>query len=77
VVGYANTSSGGYHAFLYSNGFMQDLGTFGGANSLADGINDSGQIVGNADTSSSAATHAFLYSGGAMHDLGTLGGTKS
>jgi probable HAF family extracellular repeat protein len=56
---------------------VTDLGTLGGASSQANGINDSGQVVGYAYTPS-GSTHAFLYSGGIMTDLGTLpGGTQS
>ena len=69
VVGYTafngNTVS---HAFVYANGFMQDLGTVGGGASLAFGINDSGQVVG---YSSPVMGHyrAFLYSGGSMQNI--------
>jgi probable HAF family extracellular repeat protein len=55
---------------------MIDLGTLGGAYSNAYGINDAGQIVGNAYTAS-GQNHAFLYSDGNMTDLGTLGGAYS
>ncbi|HVU87577.1 MAG TPA: hypothetical protein VHD36_09655 [Pirellulales bacterium] len=71
VVGYAGTSSGTQHAFLYSNGAMQDLGTLGGTQSYSAGINANGQIVGYASTAA-GSTHAFLYSGGTLQDLGTL-----
>jgi len=66
-----------YHAFLYENGVMTDLGTIGcvGENSWAYDINDAGQIVG--WTCSSYRNRAFLRSGGVMVDLGTLGGTGS
>lgn len=64
------------HAFLYSGGQMQDLGTLGGVLSVAYGINDSGQIAGDAPTTS-GDPHAILYSGGKMQDLGTLGGATS
>jgi probable HAF family extracellular repeat protein len=51
---------------------MADLGTLaGGSISFAYGINNAGQIVGDADNGQ--FTHAFLYSNGAMADLGTLG----
>jgi probable HAF family extracellular repeat protein len=66
-----------YHAFLYDNGVMTDLGTINcvGQNSWAYDINDAGQIVG--WTCSSYRNRAFLRSGGVMVDLGTLGGTHS
>ena len=66
-----------WHAFLYSGSTMTDLGTLGGTNSVAYGINASGQVVGYAHTTGNAAAHAFLYSGSTMTDLGTLGGTYS
>ena len=56
-----------------------DLGTFGGATSIANAINNSGQVVGGAYTSGNAALHAFLHSGScplnpSTDDIGTLGG---
>ncbi len=54
-----------------------DLGTFGGSNSSAMAINNSGQIVGNANyvvgTGSLASEYhsAFLYESGGMINLGT------
>ena len=49
-------------------GTLTDLGTLGGTNSHAYGMNAAGQVVGDADTAG-GATHAFLYSGGVMTDL--------
>jgi probable HAF family extracellular repeat protein len=64
------------HAFRYSGGQMHDLGTLdGGTESTAYGINDSGQVVGQAWTST--GRRAFLYSGGQMRDLGTLDGGRT
>jgi probable HAF family extracellular repeat protein len=62
-----------YHAVLYSNGNVIDLGTLGGAVSQAEAINHSGQIVGQAATAT-GEIHAFLLSAGHMIDLGTFGG---
>ena len=76
VAGYSYTGSS-YHAFLYSDFAMTDLGTLGGSESYAYGINTSGQVVGYASTAGNATTHAFLYSNGTMQDLGALGGTYS
>ncbi|HLJ97577.1 MAG TPA: hypothetical protein VKU02_30735, partial [Gemmataceae bacterium] len=56
------------HAFLYSGGVMNDLGTLGGWGSYAYGINNQGQVVGTAQTAA-GSWHAFLYSGGVMTDL--------
>jgi probable HAF family extracellular repeat protein len=53
-----------------------DLGTLGGAGSIAFGINKSGQIVGQSLTAQTQ-NHAFLWSAGVMTDLGTLGGRSS
>src|SRR5260370_6480626 len=76
VVGTAAIRAGVGHAFLWTGGPLQDLGTLGGSASFADGINSAGQIVGGAETAAQA-THAFLFSGGRLLDLGTLGGGNS
>ena len=64
-------------AFLYADGSMTDLGTLGGSQSSAYGINASGVITGNAYLPGDSASHAFIYAGSTMADLGTLGGTTS
>ena len=74
VVGYADTSSGSTHAFLYSNGTMADLGTLSGASSSYGlGTNNNGQVVGYT-YAANGSYRAFLYSNGTMADLGTLPG---
>lgn len=79
IIGMSNVSPGAdnYHAFLYSDGVMQDLGTFGGSYSAATDINNSGQIVGWANLADDASVHGFLYDNGVMQDIGTLGGIDS
>ncbi len=70
-------NSGDQHAFLYSEGSIQDIGTLEGTWSYAYGVNNSGQVVGYSETAS-GMPHAFLYSAGNMQDLGTFaGGTYS
>ena len=53
------------------------LPTLGGTDSYANGINDSGQVVGFSYTAGNAARHATLWDSGAITDLGTLGGKHS
>lgn len=51
---------------------MSDLGVLpGGSVSTANGVNDSGIVVGMSDVSS-GANHAFVYANGAMSDLNNL-----
>lgn len=77
AVGWSELADGSSHAFLYSNGSMQDLETFsGGSDSAANAINRHGQVAGDSYTAQ-GAEHAFLYSGGSLQDLGTLGGNDS
>jgi probable HAF family extracellular repeat protein len=81
------------HADLRYKGQVLDLGTFGGSNSLANDVNDSGVAVGGAENAdpdpwnliftiitglpSSTAWHAALWQAGSKLDLGTLGGPDS
>jgi probable HAF family extracellular repeat protein len=61
-----------YHAFLYSNGTMTDLGTLGGNNSEGLAINLSGQVVGPADTKT-GFTDSALWTGKTITDLSPVG----
>ncbi len=81
----ANVTGGAYRAFLYG-GAWTNLGTLGGDESLASGINLSGRVVGRSRIDSTV-THAYLWTPGGtdgvpgnppMKDLGLLpGGTNS
>ncbi|VAW88932.1 hypothetical protein MNBD_GAMMA17-1943, partial [hydrothermal vent metagenome] len=50
------------------NGSLDDLGTLGGAQSVARSVNNAGTIVGWANVSD-GAKHAFIYENGTMYDL--------
>jgi probable HAF family extracellular repeat protein len=74
VVGYSGLSDGSTHAFLF-DGQIHDLGTFGGANSYAYGINNFGDmaifnIVKNPDNTYTRT--GFRYESGVAHSLGPI-----
>jgi probable HAF family extracellular repeat protein len=69
VVGYAYNAVGHHDAFLWEDGVMQCLGSFGGDHSTAYDINASGQVVGWAYTPFDYQ-HAFLWDNGVMEDIG-------
>ena len=69
-------------AYRWKNGVLKDLGTLGGPDAMALGINERGQIAGNSymnfDESpgcGTLTTGAFLWEAGKMQNLGSLGGT--
>jgi probable HAF family extracellular repeat protein len=82
VVGFSTSptveANGQPRAFLWTQeSGMAELGSLGGTSSTAYDINDLGQVVGEAKTSSEQ-THAFLWTETeGMMDLGTLGGDSS
>lgn len=78
IAGWSTAPDGtGDVAFADLHGTMTDLGTIdGGSDSVANGINNTGVVIGNSDTASSDE-HGFIYQNGTMTDVGTLGGPNS
>jgi probable HAF family extracellular repeat protein len=66
-------AGGRAQAVVWSGNTRFALGTLGGAESDAMGINSAGVVVGRADTASGQG-HAFRWNGGRMEDLGALPG---
>ena len=73
-----------YHAAVWQNGQIQDLGTLGGSDSEAWAVNSSGEVIGNAYTNNlqgppfnQPQEDAFVWRNGQMTDLGNLGGGYS
>jgi probable HAF family extracellular repeat protein len=74
------------NAVVWKNGKIKNLGTLGGNHSLANALNDRGQVVGAALNATpddfsflgfGTQTRAFLWEEGVMRDLHTLGGADS
>ena len=79
IVGASTAADGSRQPFLYENGHMVSLGTFGGpvwTVSGAAGINASGQVAGQSHNAS-VERRAFLWSGGLLQDLGVTNGAAT
>ena len=64
------TTGNGAVSYLYSGGSVQVLATLPGmTGTVANGINNSGQIVGYDTGTNSAGQYGFVYSGGSMSPL--------
>ncbi len=59
--------------YLWAGGTTTDLGTLGGATTIAEAVNNSGQVVGRSRDANDNM-QAFLWQGGVMAMLPTLGG---
>jgi probable HAF family extracellular repeat protein len=77
VVGSSDIGTRDSHAFLFSNGTMQDLGTLGGKASRGIAINAAGQVLGWSYINDTITVHPFLFSGGRMQDLGIAGTARA
>src|SRR5438067_9776394 len=66
-----------FSACAVQNYVAVPLGTLGGTQSLATGINANGAVTGVALLPGDTVSHAFLYSNGSMRDLGALSATAS
>ena len=79
--GSAREGLGINRGFFYSDGVFTDMGSFGGALSMANAINAGGQIAGLASFGTGSWSdpdyHAAVYANGTLADLGTLGGRLS
>jgi len=89
IAGSSNLADGSSHAVIWANQQAADLGTLGGSNSIAFGVNNYGQSVGEAETSVSDpngedfcgfGTHLiclpFESANGVMNPLSALGGNN-
>jgi probable HAF family extracellular repeat protein len=81
VGGFSLAADGSGHAFFYTNGTINDLGTLGGAGMIdpatggnqngALGSNARGEVVGFSATDD-GSVHAFLFTNGQMVDLNAI-----
>jgi len=71
------TGDAGLHAFLRDGTDDADLGTFGGTERVATGVNDSGYVVGTAQSTGDGSFRAFVYDVVIKHQIGTFGGVNS
>jgi probable HAF family extracellular repeat protein len=63
------------HPYLWTRGKMRDLGSFGGAMSETNWVNDAGEVVGWSSLTGDESFHPYLWDGARLRDLGTLGGS--
>jgi probable HAF family extracellular repeat protein len=80
IVGWADSVAGSFysfHAVLFSNGQITDLGVHAGLEaSSAYRINRFGHVMGNSQTATPERTRGFLYRDGHMTDIGALPGDR-
>jgi len=72
AAGYSYLDAVNFHAFIYSNGVMTDIGSLGGYSAALD-INKRGHVVGYSSDSVSGVAHAFVYRDGVMTEINPFG----
>jgi probable HAF family extracellular repeat protein len=72
AVGYAYVDSLNRHAFLFKDGLLTDIGSFGGY-SVALRINDHDEIAGFSSDTPNGIAHAFVYRDGVMTEINPFG----
>lgn len=75
IVGFSNAGSTNSHAVRWDNGVPTDIGGFGGCCVEGYRINDSGIIIGYAETADGSAVPGYRYDG-TMHSIGNLANGK-
>ena len=72
AAGYSYLDAVNFHAFIYSNGVMTDIGSFGGYSAALD-INNCGHVVGSSSDSASGVAHAFSTAMESMTEINLFG----
>ena len=70
-------ASGASRAYFYDGKTLLDIGTLGGSQAFAFGVNDAGEVAGYSYLAGNAIYHAFKWNKqGGMRDLGSLSGAS-
>lgn len=76
-VSYSLNPGTGSRGYFYNGSTVQDIGTLGGADTLAVDLNNAGQVTGGS-TLARGSEHAFVWTaGGGMRDIGVLPGASN
>jgi len=67
-----NRNTGRIEGFIEEAGERTPIGTLGGSFSIAQGINNDGEVVGGSLTTEDKAFHAFLFRENQLYDLNLL-----